>query len=109
MLTFEHQSCEFFEPEARADGVFESSPEALRGDMQVFARLRGLTALATEIGAVKHYLDDVAPHLAERELSMDRTTLAAQAVAEFRRLLQDASAQAKEEHPDKKTVRLNLR
>jgi len=62
----------------RAEEVFERSPDALRADMQTFTRLGQLTANAAEIGQVKHYLDDIYLRDADRELSLDRTTLLGQ-------------------------------
>ena len=51
---------------------------------------------------------DVLARLVHRFPSLEESQLE-EAVAEFRRLLQEAFAQAHKDHPDKKTVRLNLR
>ncbi|MBN2390342.1 MAG: hypothetical protein JXR84_06450 [Anaerolineae bacterium] len=62
----------------RAEHVFEAGPETLRGDMQVFTRLRALSSVAAEIGALKRYLDDVSLPPSEHQLSTDRMMLNAQ-------------------------------
>ncbi len=51
---------------------------------------------------------DVLARLAQRFPSLEESQLE-EAVAEFRRLIEEAFAQARKDHPDKKTVRLNLR
>jgi hypothetical protein len=51
---------------------------------------------------------DVLARVAQRFPSLEESQLE-EAVAEFRRMLREAFAQARQEHPDKKTVRLNLR
>ena len=51
---------------------------------------------------------DVLARLAHHFPSLEESQIA-EVVAEFRRLLQAAFAEARKDHPDKKTVRLNLR
>ena len=51
---------------------------------------------------------DVLARLAHRFPSLEESQID-EALAELRRLLQEAFAQARKDHPDKKTVRLNLR
>ncbi len=50
---------------------------------------------------------DVLARLAQRFPSLEESQID-EALAELRRLLVEAFAQARKEHPDKKTVRLNL-
>ena len=50
---------------------------------------------------------DALDRLAQRIPSLEESQ-SDEALAEFRRLLQEAFAQARKDHPDKKTVRLNL-
>jgi hypothetical protein len=65
----------------QTESIF-TSPEALRGHMQTFTRLRELTAVAVEVSNARHYLDEVSLRPTDRELSADRMTLLAQLTLE---------------------------